>query len=325
MLLEQGITTFVPTVQPCETAIAQLGGVLAENGLSSALPGMYVEGPFINANKKGGIIASLVKPPDAGFLQHLVHVSHRTIRVMTFAPELAGIEALSDIIAREHIVPCVGHSAATVEQAEQFRKKYYSQARVMEGLQSSPPAPIGLTHLFNAMSPISHKQSGLAMVPFLNSDWFAEINGDRVHLNQETLRLAYAGIARGRLVLISDAVITAGLEPRETATGGPTNQPSYFGKPVVSSSKGVRYRDSGVLIGSNQLLPQILRGFMEVTGATITDVFRFGALNPARLLGLDNQIGSIKQGKEGNVVVFDDGLHARIVITGSGVPTLRHR
>jgi N-acetylglucosamine-6-phosphate deacetylase len=101
------------------------------------------------------------------------------------------------------------------------------------------------------------------------------------------------------MILISDAVVSAGLGPGKY---------SYYGRPVISGDRGVRYAENEVLIGSTCLIPEVLRRFVAVTGCTIEAAIEAATLNPLSLLGRSGEGGSISIGKRADIVLFDDTL-----------------
>ncbi|MCK5199846.1 MAG: amidohydrolase family protein, partial [Spirochaetales bacterium] len=107
---------------------------------------------------------------------------------------------------------------------------------------------------------------------------------------------SYEHLNHEKLILISDAVISAGSDFGEG---------EYCGVPVISDNRGVRYKDSGTLIGSNKLLPEIIANFIRITGAPVHEAVKFATINPSRLLELDGSLGSIEIRKNSNLVIFD--------------------
>lgn len=310
-LASRGVSLFLPTLQPDEKALTFAGTAVralqkkrdTSKGLPPgiSIPGLYVEGPFIHAQKRGGILPGLVHRPDPEFLKTLYASSQETIVLMTIAPEVENIASLIPAMLEKGIIPCLGHSDASVTEAEDF-------ITALRQKQDSHNVKASITHLFNAMSPISHKRSGLAMVPFLGSqsELYVEINGDGVHLNDDILRFCYQNLDHDHIILISDAAITAG----EALLQNGEETLTYFGKPVVSGKGGVRYRDSGTLVGSNRLIPDVIKHFMKVTGAPLYDAVRFATLNPSKLLGIDHIRGSLEPGKIADIAVFNSEMKA---------------
>jgi N-acetylglucosamine-6-phosphate deacetylase len=276
-----GITTFVPTILPREEELAALALAIEESGISTNdLPGIYVEGPFISPARRGGIPAEALRLPDPGLLSRFAKLARGRLRLMTIAPELDGAPELYPAFADEGIVPCLGHSDCSIDRI-----------RLPEGRYS-------ITHLFNAMSPFSHRrgEEGLAMLPFIHDVPFVELNADGIHVNSAALRASARALDPGRLVLISDATIAAGL---------PFGDYSYFGMKVVSGPEGVRYADSGILIGSNRLAPEVLRNWMREMGASPATAVSALTRVPARLLGIDGKRGAIVEGLDAVLVIWE--------------------
>ena len=282
-----GINTFLPTLPCSEDAVAALAGVLdADPRLRERVPGIYVEGPFVNPEKRGGISLSLIRKPAPGILDRIIDLGRGYIKMMTVAPELPGAYGIIERLLEKGIVPCLGHSDCTAADA----------LTVMQQAAGKNPARFNITHLFNGMSGISHKRPGLAAVPFLEEECFFELNGDGIHVADEMLRIVGRHLRKDRMLLISDAVVSAGLEYGDY---------SYFGNEVVSDEQGVRYSENGVLIGSNRLIPQVCSHFSRATGCSAAEVLPMVTKNPRRLLGLGESC-AVRPGMKADLVAIDD-------------------
>ena len=284
-LQKRGINTFIPTFQYNSKYLTNLHSAMnKQTKLRNSIPGYYLEGPFINIEKRGGILEENISVSDPELLEKIIEQSQGLLKIMTIAPEIKDAEIIISHLTSNNIVPALGHSNCTMADIK-FLEKYSSK--------------LNITHLYNAMSGISHKQPGLAMFPFLYSDSFFELNGDSIHLSDEIINMSYEYLNHEKLILISDAVISAGSDFGEG---------EYCGIPVISNSKGVRYKESGTLIGSNKLLPEIIVNFIRITGAPVHEAVKFATINPARLLGLDANLGSIEIGKSSDLVIFDSNF-----------------
>lgn len=280
-LAGRGVTTFVPTLVCREPELAALAAAIEAGGFDEAeLPGIYVEGPFIAASRRGGIPLDTLRAPDRAEFVRLVALARGRIRLMTVAPELQGAEALYATMRGAGVLPCLGHSDASLDR------------------MALPTGKYSITHLFNAMSPFSHKkgEEGLAMLPFVHDGPYVELNADGVHVNGAALRASARALDPGRLVLISDATVAAGL---------PWGEYEYYGMRILSGEDGVRYADTGILMGSNRLVPDVLRHWLREMGASIPTAI--GALTrvPARLLGIDGRRGAIGEGLDARLVVWE--------------------
>jgi len=282
---EYGVRRFCPTMMADSGCIKLLGSEIRENPeLRSIIPGLYVEGPFVNSGKRGGILPSYVQEPNTEYLEKLHNLSSGTIKIMTLAPELPGSEEIIAKMQDLGIIPAFGHTLTSLKTA----------------LARKPAGKMVITHLFNAMSGFSHKEAGLAMLPFSDRDVFFEINGDSVHLNPETLRICAEYLNPDRMILISDAVVSAGT----SRSGG-----SYYGREVFSGTGGVCYHDNGTLVGSNICINKIVKTYTEASGAPMYEAVKASTLNPCRLLGIDDRYGSIEAGKQGEFAVFDSEMN----------------
>ena len=146
-----------------------------------------------------------------------------------------------------------------------------------------------------AAARLDHRRPGLAAFALNRDSVYTELNPDGTHVAPELLRLTQRAKRADRIVLISDAVVSAGAEPGIY---------DYMNKKVRSTRQGVYYEESGTLIGSSVLLNEGVGRFIKSTGAPVHAAVRMASLNPANLLGLGRHTGSLDAGKAANVVVF---------------------
>lgn len=289
-LAMNGVLQFLPAMMADETLIEGLAELIDETGLGDRIPGIYPEGPFISDEKRGGIQEQFVKPVDARRLARLQKLARGKIRMMTFAPELGGAAVLPEAMRRLGILPCVGHTDATADEV-----------RAVVGRSK-----VGVTHLFNAMTGLDHRAPGVAAWAINADNAWTELNPDGTHVAPELLRIVQRAKRPDRIVLISDAVISA---------GGPPGEYGYMERRVVANDRGVYYANDGTLIGSRALLNQGLGRYIDFTGAPVHEAVRAASLNPAEMLGLDKQKGSLEAGKDADIVVFTrDFTKAKAII-----------
>ncbi len=288
-LLARGIVRFVPTMMADPVVIERVAGLLDAASCADRVPGIYVEGPFISPDKRGGVQPQYVRPVDLAYLRELQDLAGGRIRMMTFAPELAGAAELLKAMRKLEIIPCVGHSMATAAEAAAVCKH----------------GQFGCTHLYNAMRGLDHRDPGLAAFALNQNRVYTELNPDGTHVAPDLLRITWKAKPADRIILISDAVISAGAKPGVY---------DYMNRKVRSTGQGVYYADEGTLIGSSILLNEGMRRFMRFSGAPVHEAVRMVSLNPARLLGLGRRTGSLSPGKLADVVVFSrDFRKARAV------------
>ncbi|NBK26535.1 MAG: hypothetical protein EOM68_31555, partial [Spirochaetia bacterium] len=201
-LEEKGITSFqLAVVMDLDLLYAIKEALDRSTFLSSHLLGVYVEGPFIAPEKKGGILSSGIRAFDREYLDKILAITcgeKPLVTSMTIAPELQNSEELSSILEQNNIVVAYGHSNCPLEAVK-------------------PRAKNHLTHLFNAMSGIDHKRPGLAAMPFVRGYNHAtyELVCDGVHVHPSVIDLTINTLGTTRLCLISDAMSLAGMGPGE--------------------------------------------------------------------------------------------------------------
>jgi len=283
-LRARGVTTFVPTVTADEGSLADLAAALGEWAPRSELvPGIYVEGPFINVLRRGGIPLSAIRDPDPRVLGRLINLARGRMAMMTLAPELPGYREILARLEAVGVMPCLGHSDCNIDHI------------------TLPSGRFSITHLFNGMSPISHKEPGLAMLPFLDRRAFVELNADGAHVNDAALRICASSLEPERLILVSDAASPAGLPPGQYAEGG---------EALVSGADGVRRAADDTLMGGRLLAPELLRNWLRVTGSSVPNAVRMLSLTPAQALGLDDRRGAIAEGLDAALVVWKGEFEA---------------
>ncbi|HWR12187.1 MAG TPA: hypothetical protein VN445_10220 [Rectinemataceae bacterium] len=284
-LERRGVGCFVPTILWDEGAVERLVAAIEASGLPEAvIPGIYIEGPFIDPKHRGGINLPQIDAPDADLCGKIVDTARGRLRIMALAPELPGIEALYPILRENGVLISLGHSGASASVA-------------------LPPPPFSVTHLYNAMSGLDHRGGGggLVNVALSGSPAWTELNADGIHVNGSCMKVASLCVPPERLILTSDAVISAGLDYGEYR---------YFGKSVTSRTNGVRYSETGTLIGSNKLGIQIALSYMAATGASLPSAIASMSRAPAAALGLaiSDHGGGIEEGAPADLFIWDRSL-----------------
>ncbi|MDD4842236.1 MAG: amidohydrolase family protein [Sphaerochaetaceae bacterium] len=287
-LKEKGIATWaLATVFDMET-INHVGSVLKENNtLQDHLAGLYVEGPFVHPDKRGGIPLKTIHAFSETLLQSIL-TGGPVIRLMTIAPELPGIESAVKLLEKHHVTVCWGHSTVKLDQIGVFKHAH-------------------LTHLFNAMDGFDHKQPGLAMLPFLNTaaDVTFEIIADSIHVHPSMLEFVCTHPkSLHHACLISDAVGLAGVGP---TTG------FYRGEEIFSDGVAARYVHGNVLVGSATLITDSIRMLYAQGMVDYRMAFRMASTNPAKVLGYSNR-GSLTVGNRADIVLCDQTLKVRKVL-----------
>ncbi|MDT0397552.1 MULTISPECIES: N-acetylglucosamine-6-phosphate deacetylase [Streptomyces] len=263
--------------------LARHAGMLAELAQQGEIAGIHFEGPFISPCRKGAHDEGLLRDPDPAEVRKLVDAAHGHARMMTLATELPGGLDSVRLLAEHGVIAAVGHTDATYEQT----------------LQAVDAGATVATHLFNAMPPLGHRSPGPITALLEDERVTVELINDGTHLHPAALQLAFHHAGAGRVAFITDAMDAAGF-----------GDGRYMLGPLeVEVADGVaRLVEGGSIAGSTLTLDRAFKRAVTVDGLPVEDVVRAISVNPARLLGLDDRIGSLEPGKDADLVVLDAGF-----------------
>jgi N-acetylglucosamine-6-phosphate deacetylase len=253
-----------------------------KNSKGANLLGYHLEGPFINVKKKGGLDPDSIYNSSPKALKEILDVCEGNLRMMTIAPELPGNLDIIKELKKNDVVAAFAHSEATYDE---------TKAGFEAGITH-------VTHLFNAMNPINHRQPGPVTAVFENEYITAQIISDGHHLHPAIIKMIRKNIGSHRCVPITDGVQAMGL---------PEGRYFYNGKEYESKAGAARYLD-GTLIGSATSLGEIAVKFMQFTGCSLTEAIDSVSLNPAKVLGLENKKGKIAEGYDADLVLMNKDL-----------------
>ncbi|WP_428627806.1 N-acetylglucosamine-6-phosphate deacetylase [Sphingopyxis sp.] len=280
-----GTTAFLPTL--ISNTPAQIAAAMAavDTAIESGVPGVigiHIEGPFINEVKRGIHEAHRIRRLDADTLATLT-APHRGRVMLTLAPELCDDEDIRTLVSHGVIVSA-GHSDATYEEA---------QRAIAAGLS-------GFTHLFNAMSPLHHREPGAVGAAF-DSDTYCGLIVDDVHLHPAVVRLAVNAKGIDRIMLVTDAMPSVGTDDSEFTLQGKR----------IAVKDGVCIFEDGTLAGTHLDMASALRKTVEVTGLPVPDVSAMASATPAAFLSLQDRIGAIASGRRADWAWLDAALMPR--------------
>ena len=303
-LASKGVTGWMPTLVPAARdeyarAVAAIGEVvnqqMNESGASGAgVLGVHYEGPFVNDDQCGALHREHFKVFEtAARLDDLPVVkTDGTVHMMTVAPEIkGGLELIRELRRRRWIVS-IGHTRATPDVLDQAKEA---------GAQH-------MTHFMNAMSPLHHRAPGPVGWGLLNEDVGLDVIADGVHIDPLMLKVLLRCVTPSRLALISDAI---------AATGEGDGDYEIWGE-KISVENGRTRNARGSIAGSVITILDAVKTMLSL-GASECDVARMASLNPARALGVDQECGSIEEGKRADLVAMDDQGNAQLTLLGGRV------
>ena len=292
-LLRQGVTSFLGTSMALPEE--RLSGVFSAARAymeqpgqgGAAMRGIYMEGPFFSPEKRGAQNPEYVIPPDLAMFERLLAASGEGIRVVAVAPELPGSLAFIQKLKEEFRIS-LGHSNATYEQA---------MAAFAAGASQ-------VTHLYNAMSPMTHRAPGLVGAALDREDGWVELIGDGIHVAAPMIRNTFKMFGKDRILLISDSLRAAGMPDGAYELGGQT---------IRKRGSRAVLAGSDTLAGSVSTLLDCLRFVVREAGVPLEAAVQCAAVNPVRSLGLEAELGSLMPGKRARLVCLDEQLNLRAV------------
>jgi len=277
-LLRQGCTSFVltlatNTLELFDKAIEVFGKAKPKVAL-----GLHLEGPFLNAAKRGAHPAELIQKATVEKLESLIQGREQVVKMMTVAPELTSQECI-DYLNEKDVLITAGHSAAT------FKEATYA-------FNNGTPA---VTHLWNAMSPLHHRDVGLPGAAFNHDEVCASIIADGIHVDFETLKISKELMGE-RLFLITDAVAACNKDIYQHVFNV-----DHYTMP------------DGTLSGSALTMLKAVENCVKKVGISLDESLRMATLYPARLFGR-NDLGNLNSGSIANILVFDQNFQVQNVV-----------
>jgi N-acetylglucosamine-6-phosphate deacetylase len=248
------------------------------------LAGVHLEGPFISAKWPGAQNPKHIVPPCLPWLEEWTAAYPGLVKIQTLAPETEGALPYIAALRRHGIVPASGHTDATYEQLKKAADA---------GLQHA-------IHTFNAMRGLHHREPGTVGAVFEDDRITAEVIADGHHVHQACVRLLARIKGAERTVLITDAISAAGLGNGDYELGG-------LG--VVVKDGVARLKDGDSLAGSTLTMIEAFRFAVTRADISVANASRMASGNPARLIGIDGETGSIASGKRADLVLLDADMN----------------
>lgn len=292
-LIKNGVTAFLPTTMTVDISVIkkalQVCRELKEQSKTwqgSEILGCHAEGPFINESKKGAQDAKYILKPDAKFVKEYSDI----IKIITVAPETdtENFDFIKEICEDTDVIVSMGHTAADYQTAEKS---------VKSGVKH-------VTHLFNAMTALSHRELGVVGAA-LNSDVSCELIVDTYHVDKNLYDMVWKLKGR-KLCFITDCLPAGGLP---------------FGEYTLGGAK-IIYRDNvckledGTIAGSVLALNKGVWNVYKNSSIPLFECVNAASLNPATTIGVADKKGSIETGKDADIIITDDKFNVKATIIG---------
>lgn len=299
-LLATGTTTFLPTfISSPRSLYARCMPVLARAGDAGGaeLLGIHLEGPFVSMSKRGAHAAAHVVPPDVDLLSELLEWG--PVRMITMAPELDGADEVMRAATGRGVVVSLGHSAAPFGTAYEAFDHWAAS----------------VTHLFNAMSPLHHREPGLAGAAFAHPRVTCGLISDGLHVHPEVIAIAFRMLGPDRIYLVTDSTAATGSGPGEYALAMRT----------VYLEGNVARLGSGAMAGSLLTMDEAFQNVLAFTGCTVPEAARMASTTPARLIGEGRRKGRLIPGYDADVTVLAPDLSVEAVFKAGRLAYSRER
>ena len=290
-LLANGVTGYLPTTMTEDMSVIRKALEVcrelqeeSNNWNGSAILGCHAEGPFISESKKGAQDAKYILKPDASFVKEYSDI----IKVITLAPEtdIEGFDAIREICRDTNVVVSMGHTSADYETA---------MASINAGVKHT-------THLFNAMTPLTHRGPGVVGAA-LNGDVSVELIVDTVHVDPSLYNMLWKLKGR-KLCFITDCLPAGGLPVGEYTLGG---QKIFYDGTICKL-------EDGTIAGS---VLQLNKGVWNVyinSDIPLYECVNCASLNPATVLGVEKSKGSLEKGKDADIIITDSQFKVKKTI-----------
>lgn len=279
--LNNGVTSVLPTVMTDDLQVIkrQLKLMSKLQPLYPIMKGIHLEGPFLSLKYKGAQPEKAILKPSVDLFKELMEDSNHLIKYTTLAPEIEGALELIDYCKSIGIRVTLGHSDATFEETNLALK---------HGASS-------FTHMFNAMRPFDHHEPGIVGAALM-SNAYTEMIMDGKHLDQHTVKFLKKIRGLDRLIIITDSIMASGL-----------NDGHYFlgNTPIYVKDGDARLVSNNARAGSTLNPFQAVLNFSKFAKTPLQRTVDLMSINPAKMLGLDDMIGSIDIGKFADFLVVE--------------------
>ena len=287
-IVGEGVTSFLPTTitqskEVLTNAVANVANVMESNYEGAEILGIHFEGPYLDMKYKGAQPEQYIVKPTIEEFKHYQKAARGHIKLVTMATETDEDFALTRYLDENGVVVSIGHSAATYEQA----------------LMAYANGASSMTHVYNGMTPFNHRANGLVGAAYRFRTMYGEIICDACHSTPAALNNYFMSKGPDYAIMVSDALM---------AKGTPVGSKYLFGgnEIVIYPDGSAHLVEAGNLAGSTLQLNKGLKILVEDAMVPFNYALNSCTINPARCIHVDDRKGSIRAGKDADLVVLDD-------------------
>lgn len=302
-----GTTSLVASLVTADAAtlrekVAQLAGLHRDGEIAA----IHLEGPFLSEARRGAQNPAHLTDGDPALVRELAEIAGGALATMTVAPESAGADEVIDVLAGSGAVPSLGHTDGGSAEMTRAVDRSIAALRRRRGRSPLPTA----THLFNGMRPIHHRDPGPALAALdaaSRGEMVVEVIADGVHLDARTVAHVFSIAAEDHVVLVTDAMAAAGMADGRYRLGA---------LDVTVEAGVATLTEGGAIAGGTAHLVEVLRLAVLEAGVELVAAVRAASTVPARVLGLEDEIGSLAAGRRADVLMVDRALRPVTVLRG---------
>jgi N-acetylglucosamine-6-phosphate deacetylase len=295
MHAQYGTTSMSPTTLTSDKAgilqtLSLYEGANKKNHMGAQFLGMHLEGPYFAMNQRGAQDPRYIRDPDPEEYKDII--SHSSaIKRWSAAPELKGAIDFGRYLRSKGILAAVAHTDAIYEEVLEAFENGYSL----------------ITHLYSGMSGVSRRNAfryaGVIESAYIIDSMDVEIIADGIHLPPPLLKLAYKIKGADRIALITDAMRAAGMPPGESVLGSLQD-----GLKVIVEDGVAKLPDRSAFAGSVATANQLVHNMTTLAGVPLLDAVKMMTSTPAAIMNVDDHKGSLVQGKDADIVIFDENI-----------------
>lgn len=297
-IIKHGTTAFTPTtmtvsIEDIRKSLSAIKDFKEGNSDGAHVLGVHLEGPFVSPKAIGAQNPNYILPPSIPTYNEIVKDYENIIISITLAPEVEGAKELIEYLSSKGITCSLGHTSATYEEAIEAIKCGASHS----------------THLFNAMSPFTHRNPGVVGAIF-DTNITTETISDGIHISYPALRIAYKQKGTHNALLVSDAMMACCMPDGDYSLGGQS----------VTVANGEARLKNGALAGSVLTLDKAVRNVYKNSDLPLHEIIKMASYNGAKHCKVHDHKGQIKEGYDADLIFFDDDINIKkVVILGKEV------
>ncbi len=300
-LAQQGTTSFFATTDTVakEQMLASIRGIAAaveaqQEGEGAEILGIHLEGPFLNVRQKGAFLPETLLDCSWEVMQELEEACGGYLRRVTIAPEIEGALDLIRALSSRGFLVSGGHTAASYEAT-------------MAGIRAGISV---VTHMYNAMQGLHHRNPGAVGAYLTSGDVVCEIIGDLFHVHPAAIQLVLQSKGLDHVYMISDAIVAAGLSPGVY---------DFAGRQITVDERGLSTLSDGTIAGSTFFMKHAFKNLIDALGVSIENAVKLTAEVPAKVAGVFDRKGSLEPGKDADITVLGPDYQVKLCLTNGRV------